>query len=416
MKPFFKVTELAEVLALAGQVRPVAVEPCPLDRILGRVLAEPITADTPVPPFARTTMDGYAVAAASTFGASEANPAYIEVVGKVAMGQVPSPAVGPGEAMQIATGGMLPPGADAVVMVEHSGILDETTIEVYRSVAPGQHVIEAGEDLAQGETALPAGHRMRPQDAGILAALGRTAVKVYTRPTVGIVSTGDEIVPVDRNPAPGQIRDMNTYTLSDLVRQAGAVPKSYGIVADQPGKLKAVCRQAVAETDMLLVSGGSSVGMRDYTVEAFTSLDEAQIRVHGITISPGKPTILAFCGPKPVWGLPGHVTSAMVVFSAVVRPFLDRLCGAADKSRPPIPALLSRNIESAAGRVDFVRVRLVNRQGKTWAEPILGKSGLIRTMTQADGLIAIDMNTEGMEQGEPVAVRLFNAGSFQWEM
>ena len=407
MKTFFKVTELEEVLELAGQVQPVDVETCALDQILGRVLAEPVTADTPVPPFARTTMDGYAVSAASTFGASEANPAYLEVVGKVAMGQVPTRSVGPGEAMRIATGGMLPPGTDAVAMVEHTSVLDETTIEVYRSVAPGQHVIEAGEDLAPSDIVLAAGHRMRPQDAGVLAALGLSTVKVYTRPTVGIVSTGDEIVAVDRDPAFGQIRDMNTHTLSDLVRQAGAVPRSYGIVSDQRERLMAVCRQAVVETDMLLVSGGSSVGVRDYTIEAFTSMDNTEIRVHGITISPGKPTILAFCGSKPVWGLPGHVTSAMVVFSAVVRPFLDRLCGAADKSRPPIPALLSRNLESAAGRVDFVRVRLVNHQGKTWAEPILGKSGLIRTMVQADGLIAIDMNTEGLEQGEPVAVWLF---------
>ncbi len=407
MKPFFKVTELAQVLALAQEVRPVAAEICPLDQVHGRVLAEAVTADAPVPPFARTTMDGFALAAASTFGASEANPAYLAVVGQVAMGEVPTCRAGAGEAVRIATGGMLPPGTDAVVMVEHTGVLDDTTIEVYRSVAPGQHVIEAGEDLAPGQTILPAGHRLRPQDSGVLAALGRTEVRVHARPVVGIVSTGDEIVAVDQDPAPGQIRDMNTHTLSDLVRQAGAVPRRYGIVADRPERLKAVCRRAAAESDMLLVSGGSSVGMRDYTVEAFTSLEDACIRVHGITISPGKPTILAFCGPKPVWGLPGHVTSAMVVFSAVVRPFLDRLCGARPRVRPAIAARLSRNLESAPGRVDFVRVRLFQRQGETWAEPILGKSGLIRTMVEADGLIAIDMNTEGLEQGESVAVQLF---------
>ena len=407
MKPFFKVTELTAVLALADALQPVGTQPCPLDQSLGRVLAEPIVVDADVPPFARATMDGYAVAAAGTFGATEANPAYLNVIGKVEMGQVPTQAVAPGQAVRIATGGMLPPGADAVAMVEHTSALDETTIEVYRSVAPGQHVIAAGEDLARGETVLSAGHRLRPQDAGLLAALGRTEIFVFVRPTVGIVSTGDEIVAVDRQPAPGQIRDMNTHTLSGLVRQAGAQPRAYGIVSDEPRRLKTVCRQAVAETDMLLVSGGSSVGMRDYTVEAFTSLDDTRIQVHGITISPGKPTILAFSGPKPVWGLPGHVTSAMVVFSAVVRPFLDRLGGAAATGRRQIPARITRNIESAPGRVDFVRVRLIQRQGEAWAEPVLGKSGLIRTMVQADGLIAIDTNTEGIEQGDPVAVQLF---------
>lgn len=409
MKPFFQVTDLKDVLAMAEAVLPTDSEPKPLGSTLGRVLAEPVTARENVPPFARATMDGFAVAAASTFGASEANPAYLNVTGRIAMGEVPSRAVGPGEAMKISTGGMLPPGADAVAMLEHAASLDETTIEVYRSVAPGQHVIGVGEDLRLGETLIAAGRRLRPQDAGLMAALGCTRVRVYRRPRVGIISTGDEIVPAEAKPGPGQIRDVNTHTLADLVRQAGAIPAKYGLVGDDLGRLKALCRQATAENDMVLISGGSSLGMRDFTVEALAELPDSRIRVHGITISPGKPTILAQSGAKLVWGLPGHVTSAMVVFGAVVRPFLDRLCGlAAEARRPPVMARLTRNLESAAGRVDFVRVCLVHGDhGEILAEPILGKSGLIRTMVQADGLIAVDMNTEGLEKGDPVAVALF---------
>jgi molybdopterin molybdotransferase len=409
MKPFFQVTDLNHVLAMAEEVLPTDSEPKPLGSALGRVLAEPITAQEDVPPFDRATMDGFAVAAASTFGASEANPAYLNVTGRIAMGEVPSKAVGPGEAMKISTGGMLPPGADAVAMIEHAALLDETTIEIYRSVAPGQHVIGAGEDLRLGETLIAAGRRLRPQDAGLMAALGRTRVRVYRRPRVGIISTGDEVVPAEAKPGPGQIRDVNTHTLADLVRQAGAIPAKYGLVGDDLQRLKALCLQAAAENDMVLISGGSSLGMRDYTVEALAALPDSRIRAHGITISPGKPTILAQSGAKLVWGLPGHVTSAMVVFAAVVRPFLDRLSGVtAEVRRPPVMARLTRNLESAAGRVDFVRVRLVRgAEGEMLAEPILGKSGLIRTMVQADGLIAIDMNTEGLEKGDPVAVALF---------
>jgi molybdopterin molybdotransferase len=409
MKPFFQVTDLNDVLAMAEAVLPTDSEPKPLGSTLGRVLAEPVTAREDVPPFDRATMDGFVVAAASTFGASEANPAYLNVTGRIAMGEVPAKAVGPGEAMKISTGGMLPPGADAVAMLEHAAILDDTTIEVYRSVAPGQHVIGAGEDLRVGETLIAAGRRLRPQDAGLMASLGIMRARVHRRPRVGIISTGDEIVPAEAKPGPGQIRDVNTHTLADLVRQAGAIPAKYGLVGDDLPRLKALCRQATAENDMVLISGGSSLGMRDFTVEALAALPDSRIRVHGITISPGKPTILAQSGAKLVWGLPGHVTSAMVVFSAVVRPFLDRLCGlTAGSARPPVMARLTRNLESAAGRVDFIRVRLVHgADGEMSAEPILGKSGLIRTMVQADGLIAVDLNTEGLEKGDPVAVALF---------
>ena len=406
MKAFFEVSDIASVLALQTRFNPVAVQAVSLDEALGRVLAYDLIAQRDLPGFARATMDGYAVTAVSTYGAGEGAPAYLQIVGTVSMGQVPDLAVGPGQAARISTGGMLPPGADSVVMLEHTGRIDESQIEVYRSVAPGQHVVSADEDAAQGQILLAAGCRLRAQEVGLLAACGAVLVQVHGCPKVGIISSGDEVVPVENEPLPGQVRDVNAHTLAALVREAGGLPLHYGIIQDRYEDLSAVCRRALAETDMVLVSGGSSVGTRDLTVEVLAALPESRILVHGVAISPGKPTILAQCGAKPFWGLPGHVTSAMVVFMVLVRPFLIRLGGGHVSPPIALPARLTRNIASAQGRVDFVRVRLLEKHGERWAEPVLGASGLIRTMVEADGLIAIDLNSEGLIQGSQVDVML----------
>lgn len=406
MEQFFEVTDIASVLNLRGRFQQVAVREVALDQAQGSVLAEDFKAARDIPGFDRATMDGYAVRAASTYGASEGTPAYLNVVGSVQMGQTPDHPVGPGQASRIATGGMLPGGADSVVMVEHAGVLDEGTIEVYRSVAPGQHVVTRDEDAAAGQVLLSAGRRLRPQEIGLLAACGTLTVRVYMPPRVGIISSGDEVVPVDRDPGPGQVRDVNTHTLAGLVRQAGGRPTPYGIVPDRFEDLRATCSRALAENDMVLVSGGSSVGTRDLSVAVIEALPQSEILVHGVSISPGKPTILAQCGAKPFWGLPGHVTSAMVVFLVLVRPFLSHIGGCPHDAPVRVKARLTRNVASAQGRVDFIRVRLEQRAGEQWAEPILGASGLIRTMVAADGLVAVDLNSEGLEAGAVVEVLL----------
>lgn len=408
MKEFFSVIDLDRAFENIRQFAPVGIENLPVAGSLGRIIAQDIVADVDLPDFRRATMDGFAVQGASTFGASDGNPAYLTVTGSVAMGQSSDQIVGPGQAVKIATGGMLPPGADSVIMVEHTEFIDETTIEAYRSVAPGQNIIEVGEDYRKGKTILSRGVRIRPQEAGLLAAFGRRHISVYQQPVVGIISTGDEIVATDEIPAPGQIRDINTFTLSGLVQQAGGQSISYGIVKDNFDALFQICEQALAKCDMVMVSGGSSVGARDLTIEILTAMQETNILFHGISISPGKPTILAKARQKPFWGLPGHVVSAMIVFSRVVKPFMEHIAGLDLNLQSELrrPALLSRNLSSAQGRVDYVRVRLVNKKGAHWAEPILGKSGLIHTMVQADGLIEIGMNTEGLDQGAVVEVIL----------
>lgn len=406
MKNFFNVMEIEAVCALRARFPVVGTEAVPLASARERILAEAVTADIDIPGFARSTMDGYALQATSTFGASESNPGYLSVTGAVAMGEQPNLRIGPGEAVRIATGGMLPPGADAVVMVEHTESLDEATIEVYKSVAPGQHVVDRGEDIAVGETFLVRGQPVRPQEAGLLAALGHESVKVFRRPRIGIISTGDEVVAVGAVPGPGQIRDVNSTTLAAMTLAAGGRPREYGIVHDNADLLKSTCARALAENDMLLVSGGSSVGMRDFTIEAFQAQPDAEILVHGVSISPGKPTILGRSGSKPMWGIPGHVTSAMVVFRVLVQPFIAHLGGLDDRFRRvfSVPARLTRNLASSQGRVDFVRVRLVERDGALYAEPLLGKSGLIHTMVKADGLVRIAADAEGLDKDDLVAV------------
>ncbi len=406
MKEFFQVLDIDAVLALKERFERLESESVPLDSSTGRILAEDVVSPDDLPGFNRATMDGFAVRAASTYGASEGSPAYLEVVGAVVMGQAPVFTIGAGQAARIATGGMLPQGADSVVMLEHTDNLDANTIEVHRSVAPGQNMVARDEDMAQGQLLLSSGSVIRPQEVGLLAAIGRRAVTAYRLPNVGIISTGDEVVPCEENPAPGQIRDINSHALAALVREAGARPVAYGIVRDRYEDLHAVFEKALKENDMVLVSGGSSVGTRDLTLDALEALERSRILFHGVSIRPGKPTILAHCGTKAFWGLPGHVASAMVVFMVLVRPVLDHVAGRSARAPARIGARLSRNLASVQGRMDFVRVRLAEKEGDLWAEPILGQSGLIRTMVEADGLVAIDINSEGLEQGTRVDVML----------
>ena len=406
MKEFFKVTDLQTVLEYRTKFPQVKTEEIPLVESVGRILAKDMVADDDLPDFPRAIVDGYAVKGASTFGSSESNPAYLTLSGSIAMGESPEIAVGPGEAAQIATGGMLPPGADSVVMIEHTEAIDDTTIEVYRSVAPGQNMIAIGEDIKKQTRVLLNGQLIRPQEAGLLAALGKQQVAVYQKPVIGIISTGDEIVPINETPGRGQIRDINTYTLSGLIHKAGAVAVSYGIVRDDYKILFEKCKLALEQSDMILISGGSSVGARDFTVDVLAALQDAKIMVHGISISPGKPTILANVQNKAFWGMPGHVVSAMIVFSRVVKPFVEHLSGqaAGQKKELRLPAKLSRNVASRQGRIDFIRVQLRLEEGQLWADPVLGKSGLISTMVNADGLVEIDINTEGLDKGDQVAV------------
>jgi len=382
-------------------------ERVPLLEALGRRLAEDVTAVDDVPGFDRSTMDGFAVRARDTFGASESLPAYLDVTGEVLMGREAAGDLGVGQAWRIPTGGMLPPGADAVAMIEYTEELDDRTIGVTKPVAPGDHMVRAGEDIAAGSKVLPAGHVLRPQDLGVLAAVGLTEVPVARPVRVGIISTGDEVVEPHEPPGPGQVRDINSYTLYGLAAGAGAQARIYGIVLDSFDLLQEKLQQAVAECDLVLLSGGSSVGARDVAAKVLDTLGSPGVLFHGISIKPGKPTVGAVVDGKPVFGLPGHPVSAMVVFELLVTPLLKHGVYVDDPLEFPVRARMKRNMRSAAGREDYIRVRLNREGGEITADPVLGKSGLISTMVRAGGLARIPVEKEGVEAGECVEVKLF---------
>jgi len=385
--------------------RPRGTETVPLLEAFDRVLAADIVADMDLPPFDRSTVDGYAIRAADAGSLEEP----LTVVGEVHMGELPSFSLGQREAARIPTGGALPPGADAVVMQEHVRLLEGGRIRLTRAVGAWENVIRRGEDVQGGETVLRAGTRLRPQEVALLAGLGRTEVQVYLAPRVAVIVTGDEIVPPDQVPRPGQIRDMNTYSLTGLIRGLGAVPQPYGIVVDEMDVLLDVLRQASRTSDLILVSGGSSVGKRDVVAEAFTALG-ATIVVHGVSIKPGKPTILAIHEGKPLVGLPGHPVSAMVVFDVFVRELLEGMLGIARRKGfgKEVRARLARSLGPAKEREEHVRVALEERGGEVWAVPIVGKSGVITTMVKADGIVVVPVGGAVLPEGTEVDVRLFN--------
>ena len=394
--------------AQAYTPRPRGTERVTLRDAYRRVLAVDVIAHEDLPEFDKSTVDGYAVRAADTAGAAERGPAHLEVVGEVQMGTRPGFAVGPGEAARIPTGGMLPPGADAVIMVEHTEAR-EGTVGVGRRAAAGENVIRRAEDVRGGEVVLRRGARLRPQDLGLLAGIGITEVEVFLQPRVAVLATGDEIIPPGRRPSIGQVRDINTYTLFALVQQEGGIPQLYGIIPDDREVLLRTLEDARRTTELVLVSGGSSVGVKDAVAWAINAMGRPGVIIHGVSIKPGKPTILGLVDGTPIIGLPGHPVSGMVIFDVFVRDLLRGLAGqAAPRSfGRVVRARLERRIPSAGGREDHVRVRLEERDGVLWAAPQLGKSGVITTMTRADGLVVVPLGQDGVAEGAEVAVELF---------
>jgi len=380
-----------------------AVEDVDTDSALDRVLARDVASPADLPTFARSTMDGFAVRATDTFGASEGLPAYLRLVGEVLMGRAADADLTTGDCVRIATGGMLPPAADAVVMVEQTQEASDGTIEVLRAVAPGENVVQVGEDVRTGDPILRRGQQLRPQDIGGLGALGITRVCAARRLRVGIVSGGDELVDPLHEPGPGQIRDINSYTLAALVRRAGHEPCLAGIVPDEYTALEAAARQALASSDVVILSAGSSVSTRDMTATVIESLGSPGVLVHGVSLKPGKPTILAMCEGKAVFGLPGNPVSCMVTFDLFVAPTLAHLSGADTTPRRTVTARLARNIASATGREDYIQVRLEDGA----AIPVFGKSNLIFTLIRADGMLKIPLDVGGLAAGAQVEVVLF---------
>ena len=404
-REFFTVRTVAETLGGFRPVHRTAIETVPLHTARGRVPVEPVRAPHDLPGFAKATVDGYAVRAADTYGASEGMPGYLDVTGAVAMGRAPEVAVTAGQAVAMPTGGVIPDGADAVVMVEYTQEAMPGTIEVVRPVAPGDGLVRHDEDAARGAELVPSGRPLRPQDLGLLASAGVTEVAVHARPRVAIVSTGDEVVdPGTASLEPGQVRDASALALAALVRDAGGDPDLVGIVPDDRDRLGAVLRDAVASSDVVVVSAGSSVGARDETAAAVAGLGPPGIWAHGIALRPGKPTLLADCGGVTLIGLPGNPRSALVVFRLVGVPIV-RLVGGMTHppADPSVSARLERDVPSAAGRLDIVQVAV--RDGV--ATPLFGASALLSVLGAADGYIVVPDEATGLEAGTEVVVTLY---------
>jgi molybdopterin molybdotransferase len=401
----------ARTLLLSHLSRPISdFEWIDVPSALDRILAEDIVAPHSLPDFRRSTVDGYAVRAGDTYGASDSLPAYLKLTGEVPMGGAPAFGIDASQCALIHTGGMLPQGADAVVMLEYSQCAQKDEIEIFRAVAEGENVIFVGEDVTQGQIVQAMGSLIRPAEIGGLMALGILQIKVVRKPRVGLISTGDEVVHPSQWPRPGQVRDVNSFTLSALVEKSGGIPKLYGIVSDEFESLKQAGAEALSECDLLVITAGSSASTRDMTADVIRSLGAPGVLVHGINTRPGKPTILGVCDRKAVIGLPGNPVSALVNGYLFVVPVLEKLLGALPRPRATVMAQLTVNLPSQAGREDWWPVKLiVNRdsgKGNLDADPIFGKSNLIFTLASADGLLRIPPDATGLSAGQIVEVYL----------
>ena len=386
-----------------------ATEMIHIDEALGRVLSETVASAEDLPGFSRSTMDGFAVMASDTFGATETSPAYLEVSGEIGMGQEPDTPLKQGQAIRIATGGMIPQGADSVLMFEYASETGSSIIEVQRALAPGENIIQRGEDMRLGETILARGARLRPQDVAVLASAGIVRVEAFKRPRVSIISTGNEIVPPDEELRPGLIRDSNSYLLASFLESAGAVPLKCGIMQDDFEQICHALEAAADNSDMVLISGGSSVGTRDMTERAIECL--GNILFHSVQIRPGKPFLAGSVKGTPVFGLPGHPRAVAVCFEVFVLPALVRISGESEHEsrslRGTVTAQMKKSVHSSAGRREYIDVTLESVDGELWAEPLLGKSGLLRTIVRADGRICVPVGKPGLDSGETVTVTLY---------
>ena len=411
MNTFLTLQTVDEVLDRIAAIAPVEAERIPAAEALGRTLAGEFLAPEDLPGFDRSTVDGFAVRARDVFGASEGSPALLDLAGECLMGCVPDVTVSPGQCARIWTGGMLPQGADAVVMLEYSRKVGEAQVELIRPVAPQDNIILRDEDVMAGRCLFPPGWQLRPQDLGLLASLGQESVAVRRKPKIAVISSGDEVVPVSTPLQPGLVRESNSFMLCALVTAAGGEATNLGLVPDDLDALTATLEKGLAFADAVVVTGGSSAGQRDFTRPAFERLPGWDVVVHGIAMRPGKPTILAQNGNKTLWGLPGNPTAAFITAEIFLSALLRALLGQGRTTPGPvvIKARLSRRIASAQGRRDFIRVGLeAGPDGDDFplASPFLGPSGLVSNPVRADGIIVCHESLEGLDAGQLVPVHL----------
>ncbi len=393
-----------KILTAMGNPTPEVIEKELLDA-QGAVLAEDLCAGESVPSFRRSTVDGYAVCAADTGGAGESIPAFLKIAGEVEMGKAADVSVTPGTCVYVPTGGMIPEGADAVVMVEYCELFSDFEAAVYQSVSVGANIVEAGDDMKEGQKVLFRGTRLGPASIGVLASLGITRVKVYRPWKIFIISTGDELVPPGGKPKPGQVRDINTYGICAMAQKLGFEVTGCAVLKDERGLLFQTAAKAMEDSDIVVVSGGSSQGKKDETNSVIDELASEGAFTHGLALKPGKPTILGYDRPSKTLlvGLPGHPAAAMLVFELLVGWLWRAVTG----EREPYPRMaeISTNLPAAPGKLTCQLVHLKRMEdGRLLACPIFGRSGLISTLSRSDGYLLIEENQEGLKKGEQVFV------------
>lgn len=378
-----------------------------IEESVGRIAEVDLTASEDIPGFNRSSVDGYAVISSDTFGASDSLPAQLRLIGEVKMGEKPLLSLNAGQAVYVPTGGELPQNADAMVMIEYTENLDDGFVYVNKASTPGNHLVFKGDDIRKGDVGIRAGTRLRPQDIGIMAAMGYSKIHVKKKIRVGIISTGDEIVDINEQPVGSQVRDINSYVLYAGLSADNAVPKLYGIVKDSFEEIKKAAENALKDSDLVLISGGSSAGARDETSKVIDSLGSPGVLIHGIAVKPGKPTIIGRIGQKAVVGLPGHPASAYVIYKVFVNHLINVMSGCRTGLKPVFRAEMTCNYPSNTGREEFLPVELKFKEGKLYASPVFGKSGLISLLTSANGLVHISRGSEGINVGSEVEVDVF---------
>lgn len=378
-----------------------------IEEALGRILAEDLTAMEDIPAFDRSSVDGYAVISSETFGASESIPAQLTLAGEVRMGEKPEFQIIPGKSAYIPTGGELPIGADSVVMMEYTEDFKDGDIFINKASAPGNNVVYRGDDVREGSVVLKTGTKLRSQDIGMIAGIGCPVIKVYKKIAMAIISTGDEVVDIHQKPAGSQVRDINTYAVYASALKFGITPIKYGIINDDFERLSATVTKALKESDIVVISGGSSVGTKDVTVKVIETMGKPGVLVHGIAVKPGKPTILGKAGSKAIIGLPGHPASAFVIFNVFVRRLVEVMEKKSSYDRQTVRAVMDINYPSNGGREEYLPVTLSEKDGNLYASPVFGKSGMISTLTRSDGYIHITRGSEGVNKGQSVEVIIF---------
>ena len=408
MAEFFNVISPSDAVSLMTSIlQPVGKEIIDTSKSVGRISFSEIKSNEDLPAYDRSAMDGYSVKASDTHGASESLPAYLELAGEVPMGKSPDVTLKNGEVAVAFTGGMLAKGADSVVMVEHTNLSQSGLVEVFRPVAQGENVIGRGEDYSNGEVIIGDKSLIQSAHLGSMLAVGITHVEVYHKPTIAVISAGDELVDPNSKPCAGQIRDINLYTIGSLVKGIGASPKSYPRLPDDFWQQKKIAEQALLENDMVIFTSGSSVSNRDLTAKVIKGLGKPGLLAHGLALKPGKPTIVGMSSDKPVIGLPGNPVSAITVFDNVLRPVIAHMKGLHGWSPEIIAeAVLSTDIHSASGRTDFIRVKIRTdtNSADLFADPVLGKSNSISVLSRSDGYLEIPSPDTGIYAGTKVKV------------